>query len=121
MRAITKHEGGSAEPRRFVAGGPQVKEEAEAVAQHCGAGPTVTALTGEGHAAARRAAVSAAGQLVVATPGRIAQVRCAVPTPRRWVWPRDFAGEYMFAIRRAAIKPVRSGAVPFCVGRSSHA
>ncbi len=47
------------------------------MAQHCGAGLTVTALTGEGHAAARRAAVSAAGQLVVATPGRIAQV-CAL-------------------------------------------
>ena len=44
------------------------------MAQHCGAGLAVTALTGEGHAAARRAAVSAAGQLVVATPGRIAQV-----------------------------------------------
>jgi len=49
------------------------------VAQHCGAGLTVTALTGEGHAAARRAAVSAAGQLVVATPGRVAQVCCANP------------------------------------------
>jgi ATP-dependent RNA helicase DDX56/DBP9 len=52
----------------------QVKEEAAAVAEHCGADLAVTALTGEGHAAARRAAVSAAGQLVVATPGRIAQV-----------------------------------------------
>ena len=45
------------------------------MAEHCGADLAVTALTGEGHAAARRAAVSAAGQLVVTTPGRIAQVR----------------------------------------------
>ena len=52
----------------------QVREEAAAVAVHCGAELSVTALAGEGHAAARRAAVSSAGQVVVATPGRIAQV-----------------------------------------------
>lgn len=52
----------------------QVREEAAAVAVHCGAELSVTALAGEGHAAARRAAVGSAGQVVIATPGRIAQV-----------------------------------------------
>ena len=62
---------------------PQVREEAAAVAVHCGVELSVTALAGEGHAAARQAAVSSAGQVVIATPGRIAQVRThgQVPSP----------------------------------------
>jgi ATP-dependent RNA helicase DDX56/DBP9 len=51
-----------------------VQEEAAAIAQHCGAELAVTALIDKGSAAAQRTAIATAGQLVVATPGRIAQV-----------------------------------------------
>lgn len=56
----------------------QVAEEAQSVAQHCGDVVKVTALgkgSGPGGAptaAAQRAAVATAGQVVVATPGRVA-------------------------------------------------
>lgn len=55
-----------------------MRDEAAAIAQHCGADLAVTSLAGEGSAAAQRTAVATAGQLVVATPGRIAKVstRC---------------------------------------------
>lgn len=46
----------------------QVRGEAQAVAQHCGADISVTALVAEGGSGLKRA-VAAAGQLVVATPG----------------------------------------------------
>lgn len=52
----------------------QVREEAQSVAQHCGDELRVTTLSGSGPPAAQRAAISTAGQVVVATPGRVAQV-----------------------------------------------
>lgn len=51
-----------------------MREEAAAVAQHCGSDLAVTSLVDKGSAAAQRTAIATAGQLVVATPGRIAQV-----------------------------------------------
>mmetsp|Transcript_21210 Transcript_21210/g.63839 ORF Transcript_21210/g.63839 Transcript_21210/m.63839 type:complete len:639 (-) Transcript_21210:2475-4391(-) len=51
----------------------QVREEAAAVAAHCGGDITATSLAAEGSAAAQRQALPTAGQLVVATPGRIAK------------------------------------------------
>jgi ATP-dependent RNA helicase DDX56/DBP9 len=49
----------------------QVASEAKAVAQHCGVPISVTPLLGN-TPVAQRAAVAAAGALVVATPARIA-------------------------------------------------
>ncbi|GIL46760.1 hypothetical protein Vafri_3662 [Volvox africanus] len=49
----------------------QVAQEAAATAQHCGADITATALVAEGGLQLRRA-VASAGQIVVATPGKIA-------------------------------------------------
>lgn len=54
----------------------QVRAEAQAVAQHCGANITVTALVAEGGAQLKRA-VQAAGHLVVATPGAHTHTQCA--------------------------------------------
>ena len=51
-----------------------MREEADAVATRCGAGLRVTALGANLTAAAQRNAFLHAGQLVVATPGQIAQV-----------------------------------------------
>ena len=45
-----------------------------AVAAHCGGDIAVTALAGEASGAAARTALATAGQIVVATPGRIAKV-----------------------------------------------
>jgi hypothetical protein len=50
-----------------------VRAEAAAIAQHCGSELAVTALVDKGSAAAQRTAIATAGQLVVATPGRVAQ------------------------------------------------
>jgi hypothetical protein len=52
----------------------QVKEEAMSIAAHCGGELSATALSADGHPAAQRAAISTAGQVVVATPGLVAQV-----------------------------------------------
>lgn len=52
----------------------QVKEEADRVVEKCGGHIKVTALTGEGSEAAQRNTLLTIGQLVVSTPGRIAQV-----------------------------------------------
>lgn len=52
---------------------PQVAGEARALAGHCGAMLTVSALTAEGEAD-QHSQLLQAGHLVVATPGRIAQV-----------------------------------------------
>ncbi|GLC37850.1 hypothetical protein PLESTB_001483000 [Pleodorina starrii] len=49
----------------------QVAQEAAATAQHCGADITATALVAEGGPQLKRA-VASAGQIVVATPGKIA-------------------------------------------------
>ena len=51
----------------------QVREEAEAVAARCGADLRVSALAAD-TPAAQRDALLHAGQLVVATPGQVAQV-----------------------------------------------
>lgn len=51
-----------------------MREEAAAIAEHCGGDLAVTSLAGEGSAVAQRTALATAGQLVVATPGRIAKV-----------------------------------------------
>ena len=51
----------------------QVREEAEAVAARCGADLRVSALAADTPAALRDALLHA-GQLVVATPGQVAQV-----------------------------------------------
>lgn len=59
-------------PRPDSAAVAQVKDEAAALAEHCGAaGLRATALTAEG-GAAQRQQLASAGQLVVATPGRVA-------------------------------------------------
>ena len=52
----------------------QVREEADAVAARCGADLRVSALAAD-TPAAQRDALLHAGQLVVATPGQVAQVR----------------------------------------------
>lgn len=67
----------------------QVREEAAAIAQHCGGELAVTSLIDKGSAAAQRTAIATAGQLVVATPGRIAQVGARQHSPRR---PHMFHG-----------------------------
>jgi len=54
--------------------GGQVREEAEAVAARCGADLRVSALAAD-TPAAQRDALLHAGQLVVATPGQVAQAR----------------------------------------------
>ncbi|KAK9849492.1 hypothetical protein WJX84_000973 [Apatococcus fuscideae] len=51
----------------------QVKEEADRVVEKCGGHIKVTALTGEGSEATQRNMLLTIGQLVVSTPGRIAQ------------------------------------------------
>lgn len=51
----------------------QVSAEAQSIAQHCGDVVRVTSLGRDGPTAAQRAAVTTAGQVVVATPGRVAQ------------------------------------------------
>ncbi|GLI58556.1 hypothetical protein VaNZ11_000303 [Volvox africanus] len=50
----------------------QVAQEAAATAQHCGADITATALVAEGGSQLLRRAVASSGQIVVATPGKIA-------------------------------------------------
>ena len=56
----------------------KVKEEAEAVAQRCGADIRVSALAGDS-AAVQRDILLRIGQLVVSTPGQVAQVRVGQP------------------------------------------
>jgi superfamily II DNA/RNA helicase len=60
----------------------KVREEAAAIAQHCGAELAVTSLVDKGSAAAQRTTIATAGQLVVATPGRIAQVGVQLSSTR---------------------------------------
>ena len=65
----------------------QVREEAEAVAAQCGADIRVSSLAGES-AAVQRDSFLHIGQLVVSTPGQVAQVTghashhpCMLPEP----------------------------------------
>ena len=60
-----------------------MREEAAAIAQHCGGELAVTSLIDKGSAAAQRTAIATAGQLVVATPGRIAQVGACHEAPHQ--------------------------------------
>jgi hypothetical protein len=53
----------------------QVREEAEAIAVRCGADVRVSALAGDS-AAVQRDILLRIGQLVVSTPGQVAQVCC---------------------------------------------
>ena len=65
---------GQVHPLKVILLSLQVKEEADRVVEKCGGHIKVTALTGEGSEAAQRNMLLTIGQLVVSTPGRIAQV-----------------------------------------------